>query len=667
MGPANSAPIFLPGGNFPSVAALTAVFGTAINPTSNIGFNSDGSLFTANNGIINYKGPGSSAGFFSSNGALDYTTNVSQYSLLTTPLNRYNVFAHLNYDITSDVTLVGQVMFSDFHTLLSQDGEIAGFNVWNLIVPVTNPFIPTDLTTLLASRPQPTADFGLINLLTQFGPRVQDHDVVLYQVQLGLQGKVPNHDWTWEIYGTEGRTQTDLPFNTGVVSYSALEKLLFAPDGGVSTCAGGFNPFGNNPVSPQCVAFITSTAPSSQTETQDIVEANLQGHLFNVPAGDLRFAVGADYRRNTFQFTNSPELNNNLPDVDLVTLSPSADTSGETDVKEVYGELLIPLLHNLPMVQELSIDPAYRYSDYNTSGGSSTYKVDFNWLVVDQLRLRGGYERAVRAPNIGELFGGAVADPPFIGFTFQGLGDPCDILSSFRAPSNPNAAKVAALCVQQGVPAALINTFTFPVPQVGGEQVSNTSLTPEIADTFTLGAAWQPAKGSDVFGRLSLSVDYYHIDIKNAITYVPAQTALFNCFNELNSNPTFDPNNFYCKQITRSPGGEIVNLNTQVVNSGGIKTDGVDFQLDWIFDLKDIGLGPDSGSIALNFVGAYLHSFQIAELQGTPFLEFAGTLGGPASPLPRFRSNTSLAYKAGVRPLLVCAGISWVRWPPRRR
>ncbi|MGH6991957.1 MAG: TonB-dependent receptor domain-containing protein, partial [Caulobacteraceae bacterium] len=262
-------------------------------------------------------------------------------------------------------------------------------------------------------------------------------------------------------------------------------------------------------------------------------------------------------------------------------------------------------------------------------------------------RLRGGYERAVRAPNIGELFGGAVADPPFIGFTFQGLGDPCDILSRFRSPANPDAAKVAALCIQQGVPAALINSFTFPVPQVGGEEVSNPSLVPETADTFTLGGAWRRTFGQASANGLSISVDYYHIHISNAITYVPAQLALYNCFNELNANPTFDPNSFYCKQITRSPGGEIVNLNTQVVNSGGIKTDGVDFQLDWVARLDQMGLGSRAGSFDLNVVGTWLHSFQIAQLAGSPFLEYAGTLGGSASPLPKWRFNATLTWTSG--------------------
>lgn len=654
IGPADlSPPYLLPGGNAPSAAALATLFNgygvsSVVTPATSLGFNPDGTLFTANNGVRNYKGPGLDGGYYADRtGQLVYNNQVSDLTLLTAPLKRWNGFAHVDYDLNDAVSVYGQAMLTSYRTITQQADIPAGFNVWNLVVPVSNPFIPTDLRTLLASRAQPNAPFSIMKSISEFGPRTVRHDTTLYQVLAGVRGTVPGQDWTWDAYGSYGRTEIDQTTTSGAVSYKALESLLFAADGGNAICAGGFNPFRSGSVSGACKTLVSRDAPSISTSDQYVVEATLQGGLFDLPAGRVRFAVGADYRRNSSVFRNDSVLNRALPSVDYIALAPSASTVGATSVKEIYGELNIPLLRNLPGVKELSIDPAYRYSDYSNSGGVSAYKVDFNWTVIDQVRLRGGYQRAIRAPNIGELFAGAISNAPLIGFTFQGQGDPCDVTSRYRSASNPDAARVRALCVSQGVPAGAVDSFSFPAPQVGGSIVSRSDLQPEEADTFTAGVVLRPAFDSPLLSRLTLSVDFYDISIKDAINYIPATSSLYNCFNNLGSNPTFDANNLYCQQITRSAGGQIVSLNTRPVNAGGIKTRGEDIQLDWSVDLESLGLDPSSGTMALNVVATHLERFQIANLPGAAFLEYAGTLGVDSGPLPEWRTNTTLSYQRG--------------------
>jgi len=637
-------PYFLPFGNRPTSAAITSLFagkygiaGTVPN-TVNISFNPDGTLFTQSNGIRNYRGPGAGNGYYVSalTGQLVYNSDADSNQLFSTELRRYSGFARLNYELTDNLNFFAQGLYTSTETKLQIPLTLAGFNIWDLVVPVSNPFIPADLQPILASRPQPNANFTITKGLTVFGPRSQRPKTDTFQVVAGLNGKFGD-SISWEIYGSHGETKIDAPID-GAVSYKALERLLFAADGGNSLCAGGFNPFGNNAVSDACVAFAARTAKSKSTLTQDVVEASLQGGLFTLPAGEVRFAAGAGYRRNGYSFRNDAALENSLPTADLIALSPGDATDAKTEVAEVFGELFVPILKDVPLIQELSVSAAYRYSDYDATGGAHTYKADLSWQVVDALRIRGGYQRAIRAPNIGELYGGTVANPPLIGFTAQRQGDPCDINSTFRAAGNASAAQVRTLCIAQGVPTAQVDSFVFPVPQVGGSTVSNSSLTPEKADTFTVGAVFDPAM-SGLFRNFSLTVDYYNIELRNAISYIPAVTSLRNCFNELGSNPNFDPSNLFCRQITRSAGGQIVALDTRPVNSGGIKTDGIDFQLNWRFDLAE-----SDSSLSFDVAGSYINSFKISSLDGLPFLEYAGTVNGPLGPQAKWRVNTTVSY-----------------------
>jgi outer membrane receptor protein involved in Fe transport len=662
IGPATLAePFFLPSGNQPSAAALAALFngvygvtGTFPNST-NLSFNPDGTLFTQNNGIRNYNGPGLEAGYGpnTAGNQLIFSGNALDSALIQNPMTRYSFFANVNYQLTENINLFSQGLFTSYETLTQQTGALASFNVWNLIIPVTNPFIPDDLATLLASRPQPDAPFGLSKLITQFGPQTQEHNTSVYQIQVGATGNIPGQDWTWEVYGSHGKTQLDSPLVSGAALYSLVEQLLFAPDGAASLCEGGYNPFGDNPASEECAAFATRKLLREQPLTQDVVEVTLQGGLFQLPAGELRFAAGAGYRSNEYDLLLDSNLTSTLPTAEPIANSPSGLTSGKTDVSEFYGELLIPLLRDVPLVQALEVIPAYRYSDYDTFGGVSTYKADFNWAVNSQFRMRGGYQRAIRAPNIGELFAGPVASPATIGTTVQGLGDPCDVEGLLRSASNPDAAQVRALCLAQGVPLSEIDTFTFTPNQVGGQVASNSNLTPEKANTYTIGAVWQPQFESPIFDQFTLAIDYYDITIKEAVNTISGVTALRNCFNALNSNPTYDPGNVFCQQVVRA-NGQIINLVGLPVNSGGIKTDGIDFQAIW-----GIGLGTNGadqyGSVLLNLQGTHLGHFEIATLESTPFIDYQGTLGGPSSPLPSWKWYTTLTYM--LEPVSV--GLRW--------
>src|ERR1700692_103614 len=161
------------------------------------------------------------------------------------------------------------------------------------------------------------------------------------------------------------------------------------------SCVGfAWNPFGSNPLSPGCREYVTRENSNVNTITQKNVEGSLQGKIVTLPAGELRFAVGADYRGSRFDYRPDSGLINN----DSFSYDTTVATSGTQNVREVFAELLVPVLKDLPLIEELSFDLGARRSDYDGFGGVNTWKADLNWKPVSTLSVRGGYARAIRAP-----------------------------------------------------------------------------------------------------------------------------------------------------------------------------------------------------------------------------------------------------------------------------
>ncbi len=174
-----------------------------------------------------------------------------------------------------------------------------------------------------------------------------------------------------------------------------------------ATCTSGLNfyqpPQGG--FSEDCLEAIRADLKNRSEVTQTIAEANVFGGLFDLPAGELGFAVGASFREQQFEFTNDTLTTQGRSFNDqALGIYPSGNVDAAIDAHEVYGELLIPILSDIPAIQQFNIELGGRISDYSTTGTSYTYKILGDWEVTDWMRFRGGYNRAERAPNIGELF-----------------------------------------------------------------------------------------------------------------------------------------------------------------------------------------------------------------------------------------------------------------------
>ncbi|CAN5159534.1 TonB-dependent receptor [soil metagenome] len=645
--------------NAPTQTALDGVFANygvaagVVRATNQIGFNRDGTLFSTGQTVQNFKTPTDPSLYFV--GASAVQADGRRFRYLQVPLETYSFFNRTRYDFTETLHGFAQLLYTNskgstqVQPIPAPSSATSGVP----LVPVTNPFIPADLRTLLASRASPNAPFALSKRFDASGPRINQNTNDTFQLVAGLDGKLPIMDWKWDVSGTFGRNKIET-LKMNYPSRAALQTLLNAADGGASICAGGFNPFGDNPISAACNAYINKRLLSEQAIEQRIVEGNVQGGLFDLPAGKVRFAVGAEYREDSYR--SDPDALSASGDI---IASTGTFFVGTVDTKEAYAELLIPILKDLPLAREVTVDLGGRISDYNTVGSVKTYKADATWTVFDGLTFRGGYERAIRAPNIGELYTPVVRGVSVIGLSGAlGSGDPCDVNGAYR--KGANGAQVRALCLATGLPSSLIDTYTFAQQSAGTTSGGNPNLTEETADTFSVGAVWRPNLSWALFGNLSVSLDYYSIDLQNAVGTITAPLTLARCFNATGStNPTYSASNPFCGLVSRNTDGTIDTVVAQSLNLGGYKTSGIDLQVDWRFDTSAIGLR-DGGRINVNILSAYLDTFRIKSLPGDPFLEYAGSIGNSqidvnAISRPKWKTNVSVDYVNGP----VTVGATW--------
>lgn len=671
-----------------AVDTIFAKYGFAagtVGATGRIGFNNDGTLvgFTAPGGVLkttNYKGPTTidystlvtGAG---SVGTGSYNTGPLNYQIL--PLQRYTTFGRTEYEINNHARVYGQMMFTDYtvsQELAPSPGSgspvgtnkvIAGNNVLILggtgfFVPVTNPFVPADLKTLLASRASPTAPFLIAKRFSDLGPRHGEDHYTVYNLVTGVGGDVGFKDWTYDANLTFGR-MNDVTTQTGNVSHQAVRQLLEAADGGASLCTGGYNPFGLQPLSASCANYIGRTTKNSTLIEDRVAQFTATGSLFDLPAGPVKFSIGTEYRSELYKFspdsvlssidTGTDAFGNFIAAPGVVGFNAAGAQSSSNNSYELFGELAVPLLKDLPLIQSLNATVGYRFSDYRTYGGANTYKITGEWKPVNWALVRGGFQHALRAPSVGELYAPQANNYPTIGAAGASstAGDPCDINSAYRKGNlGFNAASVRALCLAQGIPASVVDTYTYSNTQAQTIQGGNAALAPETANTYTGGIVFTPHFQMPLFRKVSLSVDYYNIAIKHVIGSVGLPTALSKCFNNLGANASYSASNAYCQFFLRDKtNGQLLTGLSTNANLGVIKTAGEDIQIDWSFPLSAIGLSDRAGSLTVNSVISHLETYQTNDVPGSPLLDYAGSIGGFGSAYPEWKALTTVTYTWG--------------------
>jgi iron complex outermembrane recepter protein len=627
--------------NLPSQTVLNGLFAgygvtSSIGRTLNLGFNDNGSLFTQT-GALNYQGP-RSGGYAIVGGNVRMPVG-SQIDILNS-LKRKTAFAKFDFGLTDALTAYGQFMYVDSTVRTESGGSLTQLGTLTTI-PVTNPFIPADLRTLLASRTaNPAASFLWNGRYVGIPDKAFDENYVVQQYMAGLKGDLAG-SWKFDAFVAYDESKHNQDNSPNVLK-SRVQTLLNAADGGASICAGGFNPFGIAnalSLSDACEAYLTKTTSSKENVSQLQAQATVNGSLFDLPAGPVQVALLGSYRRNNYNF---------VPDSDLAAgnieaIIASAPAKGSINVKEFAAQIDVPILSDKPFFQELAIGAAGRVSDYNTSGSVKSYEGDIRWRPTDTLLFRGSYQRAVRAPNIQELFSPSTGVQVALGTPPGAIGDPCDVRSTAR--TGANGAQVRTLCVSQGIPLAAIDTYQFPTTATGGVLSGNLGLTPETAKTFNIGVIYNSKASSPWLSDLSLSVDYYNIKIRNVISTVPGLTSLAKCYNLDGSNPTYSNANIFCQQLARNSSGQLDLISQKFLNLGALDTDGIEVQLNWGIGLSDMGIGTGTGKVYINSAIGWQNRYLVQTLPGSPVQDFGGTSTIGRS-LPTWKALTTFGYRS---------------------
>jgi outer membrane receptor protein involved in Fe transport len=585
--------------------------------------------------------------------------NYAAGNYLLRPLERWQLAGLAKFDVTDNVEA-----YTDLHYALSNNefqqasdslaivtGTAPYFEVRDY---ATNPVLTPDVRALFMNNPQifdPTGSGdarisgGIARRLDELGLRNFAFERATMGGTVGLRGDfdIGERTWRWDVFAQYQRSRTDETVN-GMMSAARMSLGLdtVVNSAGEVVCATPVfgcvpvNPFGIGSISPEAAAFITPSRSSTEIFERKVYGASLAGEVFSLPAGPVSTAIGVEYRDDQYDYTPGA--------TDLAREYGSASrgiTAGGFDVSEVFGEVRVPILSGLPMADILAIEGAARLSDYSNFGEATTWRAGLEWGPIQSLRFRTAYNVAIRAPAISELF-----SPISEGFS-PGT-DPC------AASRNPSQAQ-RDFCVQQGVPAAEINDFQQTV--LGFSQLSggNPDLKDETSETLTIGAVWQVP----FVDSLNVAVDYFRIEVEDAVATMNAQTTLDVCYQML------DASSAPCQAIFRLPdSGQVYQVRASNSNIGSLSVEGVDLSTDYTLDLPDsFGLFENSAKLGIVLHAGWLFE-RVRQIIGAAPIDCAGYFGSctaqgsDSGGSPDFKATLMASYTSG--PLLVRSQVRYI-------
>jgi outer membrane receptor protein involved in Fe transport len=542
----------------------------------------------------------------------DAVPGLPNIGWLQPKLDRVNVNGNVNYKVLDQLNFFIESKFS-YNATKSVD-QVNGFND-DIPISLDNGFIPTALRSqidsLIGQGITPVLTVSRDNLDV---PAQTQADQYSFRVVTGIDGEFDN-GWNYEVSYNFGRTErnfTNLKTRIEDRFFAAVDSVI-DPDSGEVVCRSDLDPTAIPPISPfpaaregflsfnpgsgQCAPinifganttseaaeeFIFQRSVENSELTQQVISGFISGDtagFIELPGGAIGFAAGAEYREEKSEFEPNAFETAGLSFNSVTTSSEPVD--GRFDVWEVFGEVNIPIISDVPFIKDLSIDGAVRYADYSTVGSTVSWNVGGSYAPVDDIRFRGTFGRSVRAPNINELF--SPPQPIFIDADF----DPCNA-NRVNAGTEFRAQNCQALVGDN------FNSTNFNSAFVTGRAGGNPDLAEEEADTLTIGAVitprWIPG--------LSATVDFYDVEISDAIIVVSAERIIENCVDA----PSLD--NEFCALVTRDP----VNRNITFFESGqqnvaALEARGIDFEVSYGFDLADLGLSGNWGSIDIRTNG----------------------------------------------------------------
>lgn len=606
-------------------------------------------------------GNGGVAGNFTNNGAVFDQPGVSRprngdlynygaVNYLQVPQERYTLGGYGEFEVAPNVKGYTEVTFinSQVRNALAATPVTGNFNI-DLASQAQFLSAP-DLAALRTIDARETAanaanvvggvatpladDPGVVNLFVQrrvseTGLRLQDDDRNAFRILVGAKGDLSSR-FNYDLYYSYARTR-NAEVQSGNISRTAFQ-------GGLDGTAPPINVFGPNTLSPASVQQITIQAQNGDVSSLQVASGSVSGQLFNLGFGgdDVALAVGAEYRNVSSRFIPDTALSSG----DVIGFNSGLPTQGNYHVEEGFAELRVPIAANRPFIEQLDIEGAARYSDYSLGavGGVYTYAGQVTFAPVRDILFRGQYQRAIRAPNVGELFGGQSNN-------FPTATDPC---ATPAAATNPT---IRALCIATGVPAAQVGNRNLQLnTQIQGTFGGNPNLQEETGDSYTFGAVLRPR----FIPRLNITADFYNIKVRNSISVLGGglNNSLNLCYNLIQ-----DINSVYCQAFAgaRNSAGILDGtVSPQILNAniGRLETQGIDLQVDYSLAVPFSFL-TDTGRQKLNlsFLGTYTDKFDITAVAALPDVinNCAGRFGTVAcgDPIPRFKWVTRASFIDG--------------------
>jgi outer membrane receptor protein involved in Fe transport len=570
-------------------------------------------------------------------------TLVSDYGNDLLPqIKRDVVSASAHFDVSSALTLYAEGKYASSRSFsLGQPT----FDYY-LFIPQDNPYIPAAV--------QPYIDPAMGGVLVNrdnfdFGRRGEDVTRETIRSVVGARGQIsPN--LRYDLSYVFGQTKVKSRYVNNMLTDRYLAAIDAVSDGNggvtcrVNTQAGWtpFQPYNRNraPIPPVTFApgdclplnlfgennaanqaaldWIMADTTDRTTMTQHVVSGTLTGDsqgMLELPGGPISFALGGEYRKETSRF-----VADELVSQGLTFTSALGDTRGAFDVWEVFGEVNLPILADMPFAHRLSANGAVRYSDYSTVGSTGAWKLGGDWAPVQDVTFRGSYSKSVRAPNISELYTGATQ-------TYQAINDPCGS-AYLQNGTQYRAANCSALLTSLGADPSGFNGVTGQV--IPGYGAGNPDLKEETAKTWTAGVVLQPT----FLPRLTLSADWYDIRIRNAISVVSAQALADLCVDQASlDNP-------YCGVVTRQNGGtgagNITGFQLTPFNVAQIRTSGLDLALAYAIPTAS------AGTFGARVMANYLHRLDSVPIPGAATVNNAYVAGAP-----KYQVTADITWQSG--------------------
>lgn len=496
---------------------------------------------------------------------------------LISPVDITTIYGEGGYQLNAlgNAELYGEVLFNQ------RKSSQTGYRQLALDYAKGSPLIPSSLgwSTAMADQGLNKGQDVGVRAFIGFGNDTSHQEVNFSRYVAGLKGDLFIPEWRYDAYVSHSRSRSEY------TSQQFLTNRLIESLDVVSNGAGGFQcrELGSNPGCVAAPALTSQTIggvlPKEWTDyvfrpvkgiteyTETVVAIGIDGPLFSLPAGKVMGYFGAEWREA--EIDDTPGLDSQTGNT--YNYSTSAITRGTDSVWEVFGELEAPLLADAPFAKELTLNASFRYTDYDSYGDDTTYKVGLVYRPIDWVTVRGTYGTSYRAPALFEQFVGATT-----GF----LSNTNDRCINYGADGvNPNRV---ANCTAEGLPADWQSTTSVRVITAGG---ADAGLAAETSTNMTVGLVLQPPLPSG-WGDLAFAVDYYEIEVKNGVSRTGAGNILTRCYD---SNPAdFAADVGFCRLVERDAVNGALTVHDSYVNLATDNVKGLDYTLRY---RKDVGPG----------------------------------------------------------------------------